>query len=188
MGVKGLELPAYDPRALQGLGLNYATSVRGGCHVYGYMTALEQVGVPIKMDPKSTDSVKVTQTIAKQDVTAFIDSTGMCLFTSFALSPVHYAAAITTATGIHIDANGVLTTGARIWTAQKLFNLKAGITKDADTLPKRLLSEPLQDKDFQGAVWKREELLGQYYKLRGWDTNGVPTPATLASLGLSSAT
>lgn len=156
MSVKGQELPAYDPRGLQGLGLNYSTSVRGGCHVYGYMTAVEHVyanyldklfytfsGVPAKLDPLNTGSDKVATTIAFQDLTAVIDSSGMCLFSSFALGCADYTAVLNAVTGLGYTEEEVMKVGARIWNCQKLFNLKGGISKEHDTLPRRLLTEPL---------------------------------------------
>ncbi|KAH3745497.1 aldehyde:ferredoxin oxidoreductase [Pelomyxa schiedti] len=186
MTVKGQELPAYDPRGLQGMGLNYSTSVRGGCHVYGYTTAVEHVGNPIKLDPKATDSNKVATVIAFQNTAAFIDAVGMCLFSSFALTADDYTdlfCAATGLTGIDKSTFGV-EVGERIWNAQKLFNEAAGFSSKDDTLPTRLLNQPLDFGDLQGQTWKREELLGQYYAQRGWDANGKPTPEKLTALGL----
>ncbi|KAH3759801.1 aldehyde:ferredoxin oxidoreductase [Pelomyxa schiedti] len=187
MSVKGQELPAYDPRGLQGLGLNYSTSVRGGCHVYGYTTAVEHVGCPVKLDPSAIDSSKVSTVIAFQDLTAFIDSVGMCLFSSFALGAAEYAKLAHVATG-GLTPNSdafAMEVGARVWNAQKKFNLAAGITPADDTLPKRLLVEPLQDLSFKGQTWHKEELLGEYYRQRGWDETGIPTNAKLVALGLA---
>ena len=183
MSVKKQELPAYDPRGLQGHGLAYATSVRGGDHVYAYMISPEVLGAPEKLDPYETVN-KPEWVKTFQDLTAAIDATGMCLFTSFALDADDYADLMTAATGILFDSEGILKVGERIWNLQKLFNLDRGMGMEADTLPPRLLEEPLQEGAPKGMVWKRDELLKEYYHVRGWDENGVPTTDKLKDLGI----
>jgi aldehyde:ferredoxin oxidoreductase len=183
MSVKKQDLPAYDPRGLQGHGLSYATSVRGGDHVYGYMIAPEVLGSPEKLDPYVSEG-KAGWVKIFQDLTAAIDATGMCLFTSFALDAQDYADLVAATTGMAMDADALLRIGERIWNLQKLFNIKVGYTRADDTLPERLLKEPLQDLAPKGRVWEREPLLDEYYALRGWDAEGVPTPEKLKELGL----
>ncbi len=183
MSVKRQELPAYDPRGLQGHGLAYATSVRGGDHVYGYMIAPEVLGSPEKLDPYSNDG-KAVWTKTFQDLTAFIDSSGSCLFTSFPLGPEDYGAMVSAVTGYEVDAGEVLRIGERIWNMQKVFNLKAGCTREDDTLPPRLLREPLTEGAPKGRVWEREPLLDEYYQARGWDREGRPTQERLRDLGI----
>lgn len=184
MSVKKQDMPAYDPRGLQGHGLAYATSVRGGDHVYGYMVSPEVLGSPEKLDPYTSEG-KAEWTKTFQDLTAAIDSSGMCLFSSFALGADDYAALIAATTGMGIDAGELLTIGERIWNLQKLFNLQVGYTKEDDTLPERLLTEPLKEGAPAGRVWEREPLLDEYYQVRGWDSDGVPTDETLNRLGLT---
>jgi len=183
MTVKRQELPAYDPRGLQGHGLEYATSVRGGDHVYGYMIAPEVLGSPQKLDPYTNEG-KAEWTKTFQDLTASIDSSGLCLFTSFAIGAPEYAAMISAVTGMPIDPPELLRIGERIWNLQHLFNLGAGCTKKDDTLPERLLSEPLREGATKGRVWQREPLLEEYYAVRGWDPEGRPTAKKLEELGL----
>ncbi len=183
MSVKRQELPAYDPRGLQGHGLAYATSVRGGDHVYGYMIAPEVLGSPEKLDPYSNDG-KAVWTKTFQDLTAFIDSSGSCLFTSFPLGAADYGAMVSAVTGYELDAGEVLRIGERIWNMQKVFNLKAGCTREDDTLPPRLLREPLAEGAPKGRVWEREPLLDEYYRARGWDREGHPTQERLRDLGI----
>ncbi|NYT06175.1 MAG: aldehyde ferredoxin oxidoreductase, partial [Methanomicrobiales archaeon] len=183
MSVKKQELPAYDPRGLQGHGLAYATSVRGGDHVYAYLIAPEVLGSPEKLDPYTSEGKPLWVKIF-QDLSAAIDASGMCLFSSFALDGKDYADLIAAATGMPLDADGLMRIGERIWNVQKLFNLKAGITKADDTLPERLLAEPLQEGAPKGRVWERQPMLDEYYGLRGWDADGVPTPAKLRELGI----
>ncbi|HOI57815.1 MULTISPECIES: aldehyde ferredoxin oxidoreductase family protein [unclassified Methanoculleus] len=186
MSVKRQELPAYDPRGLQGHGLAYATSVRGGDHVYGYMIAPEVLGSPEKLDPYLSEG-KAVWTKIFQDLTAFIDSSGACLFTSFPLGAADYGAMVSAVTGYDIDGAEVLRIGERIWNMQKIFNLRAGCTREDDTLPPRLLEEPLTEGAPKGQVWEREPLLDDYYEARGWDREGRPTPEKLRELGIGEA-
>ncbi|HOS81730.1 MAG TPA: aldehyde ferredoxin oxidoreductase family protein [Methanolinea sp.] len=184
MSVKKQDIPAYDPRGLQGHGLEYATSVRGADHVYGYMVSPEVLGAPVKLDPYTSEG-KAQWTKTFQDLTAAIDASGMCLFSSFALDADDYADLISAATGMSLTGKGLLHIGERIWNLQRLYNLKAGYTKDDDTLPPRLLNEPLREGAPKGRVWQRQPLLDEYYELRGWDKNGVPTRQKLEELGLA---
>lgn len=184
MSVKKQDLPAYDPRGLQGYGLATATSVRGGDHVYAYLISPEVLGAPEKLDPYTSEG-KDLWVKTYQDFTASIDAAGMCLFTSFALDADDYADLVTATTGMMMDATDFLLIGERIWNLQRLFNMKVGYTKADDTLPERLLTEPLQDGAPKGRVWERQPLLDNYYAARGWDNGGRPTPAKLKELGLT---
>ncbi|MTI94414.1 MAG: aldehyde ferredoxin oxidoreductase [Firmicutes bacterium] len=184
MSVKKLELPAYDPRGIQGMGLQYATTNRGGCHVRGYLISPEILGVPEKLDRFSLEG-KATWSKIFQDLTAAIDSMGLCLFTSFALGAEDYAELLNAVTGSEHTAESLLTAGERIWNVERLFNLEAGFTKADDTLPKRLLEEPMPDGPAKGKVHQLAELLPEYYEQRGWDANGVPTSAKLQELDIS---
>ncbi len=183
MSVKKQELPAYDPRGVQGLGLNYATSNRGGCHVRGYMTSPEILGIPEKLDNLSTkDKAQWTKTF--QDLTAAVDSSGLCLFLTFAIGAPEIAAQLTAATGVAYTADDVVRTGERIWNLERLFNLANGFTRADDTLPPRLLKEPIRQGPLKGSVHKLDEMLDEYYRVRGWDAEGKPTEAKLRELGL----
>ncbi len=183
MTAKKLEMPAYDGRAVQGIGLNYATSNRGGCHVRGYTTSPEVLGLPQKLDPADYQS-KPTWVKIFQDLTAAIDSSGMCLFTSFALGADDYAAFLKAATGFEYDAAEALKAGERIWNIERQFNLREGMDTAEDTLPSRLLNEPIPEGPAKGMVSHLPEMLPEYYKLRGWDAKGIPTTGKLEELGL----
>jgi len=183
MSVKKLELPAYDPRGVQGHGLNYATSNRGGCHVRGYVIGPEVLGMPEKIDRFSVEG-KAAWAKLFQDLTAVIDSLGMCLFTSFALTADDYCAMFNAVVGADWTTAEMLLAGERIWNLERLFNLKAGISPSEDRLPKRFLTEPVPEGASQGQVHRLAELLPQYYKERGWDAGGVPTQEKLAALQL----
>jgi aldehyde:ferredoxin oxidoreductase len=183
MSSKQQELPAYDPRGIQGYGLATATSVRGGDHVYGYLISPEILGAPEKLDPLVTKG-KAQWVKVFQDLSAAIDASGMCLFTSFALGADDYADLLTATTGMKIDAAELLKIGDRIWNLQKLYNIKRGFGRKDDTLPARLLNEPLKEGAATGQVWRREEMLDEYYTLRGWDREGTPTKEKQKELGL----
>lgn len=183
MTVKKQELPAYDPRAIQGQGLAYATSNRGGCHVRAYLISPEILALPEKLDrfdiAGKPEWVKIFQ-----DLTAAIDSSGLCLFTSFAMNADDYAEMLTAATGNTYDAASLLDAGDRIWNMEKLFNIDSGLGYADDTLPKRLLEEPIPEGPSKGEVSRLGEMLPLYYEVRGWDDKGVPTEAKLAELGI----
>lgn len=182
MTVKKQEMPAYDARGIQGIGLTYATSNRGGCHVRGYMISPEILGLPQPLDRFATED-KALWTKIFQDLTAVIDSTGMCLFTSFALGAAEYAEMINAATGTNYTPAELLEVGERIYNIERQFNKAAGMKPEDDTLPKRLLEEPIPDGPSKGEVSKLHILLPQYYELRGWE-NAFPTEATLKRLDL----
>ncbi|HUS88108.1 MAG TPA: aldehyde ferredoxin oxidoreductase family protein [Desulfosporosinus sp.] len=183
MSVKKLELPAYDPRGIQGQGLQFATSNRGGCHDRGYMISPEILGLPEKLDRESLEG-KATWVKISQDLTAVIDAVGMCLFTSFTLGLSDYAAIVNAVTGENYSDEELLACGERIWNNERLHNLKVGYTAAEDTLPKRLLNDPIPDGPSKGSVHRLAELLPQYYTERGWDEAGVPTPERLNILGM----
>ncbi len=184
MSVKKLELPAYDPRGVMGHGLQYATSNRGGCHVRGYIISPEILGLPEAVDRFSLEG-KATLAKGFQDLTAVIDSLGLCLFTSFALNADDYKDMLNAIVGLNLSTADVLKHGERIWNLERLYNIKAGIGPDQDTLPKRLLEEPIPDGPAKGHVHRLPELLPEYYTERGWDEKGTPTPAKLAELDIA---
>lgn len=184
MSVKKLELPAYDPRGVQGHGLQYATSNRGGCHVRGYLISPEILGIPMKVDRFALEG-KAALVKLFQDLTAVIDSLGLCLFTSFALNADDYRDLYNAITGADETTADMLAAGDRIWNLERLFNLAAGIDPSEDTLPNRLLTEPIPEGPSKGHVHQLAELLPQYYRERGWDPNGIPAQETLAVLGLA---
>lgn len=181
MSVKKQETPAYDARAIQGIGLEYATSNRGGCHVRGYVISTEVLGCPVKTDPLTTEG-KPELVKSFQDITALCDSLGMCLFTTFCLGLPELAALYRGDTDSDESDEDILLKGERIWNLEKLFNIGAGVEKD--TLPPRMLREELPTGPAKGKVNNLYEMLGEYYKARGWDADGIPTVEKLTKLGL----
>jgi aldehyde:ferredoxin oxidoreductase len=184
MSVKKQEMPAYDPRAIQGIGLNYATNNRGGCHVRGYTISPEVLGVPFKVDKDTIDG-KAELTALFQNLTAAIDSSGSCLFVTFGLGADELAAMLSTLTGVEYTAAGLIKCGERVWNLERLWNLKAGFSTKDDTLPKRMLEEPIVTGASKGQVSRLPEMLPLYYQVRGWDAAGVPTAEKLRELSLA---
>ena len=182
MSVKKQEMPAYDARAIQGIGITYATSNRGGCHVRGYMISPEVLGLPEQLDRTvTTDKAAWAKTF--QDLTAVIDSMGHCLFTSFAMGAPEYTDLLNAATGTTWTVEEVLNIGDRIYNIERMFNKSAGMKPEDDRLPKRLLEEPVSDGPSEGMVSQLPLTLPQYYEARGW-VNAFPTDETLKKLGL----
>ncbi len=183
MTVKKLEIPAYDPRGIQGHGLNYATSNRGGCHVRGYMISPEILGLPEKLD-RFTLEGKAQWTKIFQDLTAVIDSLGLCLFTSFAMGAQDYVDLYNAVAGTKHTTETLLEAGERIYNIEREFNLQSGVDPSQDTLPRRLLEDPIEEGPSKGNVHRLSELLPEYYVLRGWNENGIPTDERLRKLGI----
>ena len=183
MAVKGQEFPAYDGRGIQGMGLTYATSNRGACHLRSYTVASEILGVPEKTDPLVTEG-KAGLVRAFQDATAAVDSTGMCVFTTFAWTLEDFAPQIDAACEGAWTVERLLETGERIWNLERRFNLAAGFTKADDTLPPRLLREGPKTGPAEGKTSGLAEMLPEYYQLRGWTAEGEPTNETLHRLGV----
>ena len=182
MSVKKLEMPAYDARGIQGIGLGYATSNRGGCHVRSYTISPEILGLPVAID-RTTAEGKASWTKTYQDLTAVIDSMGLCLFTSFALGAPEYANLMNAGTGTTFTPEELLVAGERIYNIERLFNKEAGMKSEDDRLPKRMTEEPITDGPSKGMLSKLSITLPEYYEARGWE-NAFPTQETLVRLGL----
>jgi len=183
MSVKGLEFPAYDSRGIQGIGLNYATSNRGACHVRGYTVASEVLGIPVKTDPLATEG-KPGLVKAFQDATTIFDSAGVCLFTSFAWSVADVQPQLQAACEGDWSMDKLTLVGERIWNMERQYNLAAGFTAKDDNLPPRLTTEAAKTGPAKGMVSGLATMLPEYYEVRGWTPEGVPTAETMARLGL----
>jgi len=183
MSVKGQEFPAYDSRGIQGMGLAYATSNRGACHLRGYTVSSEVFGVPVKTDPLATEG-KPELVKAFQDATAAVDSSGLCIFTTFAWGLPDIAPQISAACGEDYSVEKLGLIGERIWNMERDFNNRAGFTAADDTLPKRLLTEPAKTGPAKGRVNDLAKMLPRYYEVRGWNADGTLKPETRQRLGL----
>ena len=183
MSVKGQEFPAYDARGIQGMGLTYATSNRGACHLRSYTVASEVLGIPVKTDPLVTEG-KPELVKAFRDATAEFDAAGICVFTSFAWTLADVQPQIDAACEGDWSMEKLNEVGERIWTMERQFNLAAGFTRKDDDLPARLKTEAAKVGPAKGLVSGIDKMIPEYYEVRGWTPEGVPTEETLARLGL----
>ncbi|MGD9136414.1 MAG: aldehyde ferredoxin oxidoreductase family protein [Desulfobacterales bacterium] len=191
MVAKGQDFAGYEPRGEQGMGLAYATSPIGASHMRGDPAYFELLGVPTTIDPLSyKDKPPI---VAKwQDVFAIIDAAGLCVFfsvrylTDLTLDarPVGIMELLNTATGANYALEELEMAGERICNAERLFLTRAGFSRKDDSLPSRMTHEPMPAGPAKGHVCHLEEMLGPYYKCRGWTEDGIPTPEKLRELGL----
>ena len=184
MHVKGLEIPGYDPRGAFGMALAYATSDRGACHQRAWTVRAEIEG---KLEPRFSTKGRARFVKETQDERAMCFSLVLCDFAP--LEVKHFVELLNKATGFNFTVEDYLKTGERIWNLTRLFNVREGITRKDDTLPPRFMEEPLPEGVTKGQVVTKEmldEMLDEYYALRGWDKNGVPTEEKLKELGLYS--
>mgnify|MGYP001447578552 CR=1 FL=1 len=173
MSVKGMEMPAYDPRGMQGQGLLYATSNRGACHMRGNMLGLEVLGLP-KMIDRFQVQGKSSYVVLHQNSAAAIDSLVICKFTNMGVAEEYFARTLSAVTGIDFATGDLIRIGERVYNLERLYNIREGFTRADDTLPPRLLNEPVVDGPSKGWVSHLPEMLDEYYRARGWDANGVP--------------
>ncbi len=176
MTAKGQGIPAYDPRGLKGMGLGYATSNRGACHLRAYTPAAELGVMPfgsLKVDPLEWKGkgglVKVFQ-----DIHAFSDSMDLCKFSAFAMGAEEYAQQYSAMVGVPFTTDDVLKTGERIYNLERHYNNLNGFREGSDTLPKRFLEEPSDQPGSIGNVCELDKMLVEYYEARGWKDGVVP--------------
>jgi aldehyde:ferredoxin oxidoreductase len=182
MQVKGLELPAYDPRGVQGHALAYATSNRGGCHLRAYLIGPEILGSPVLVDRDRIEG-KAGLVVLFQNLSAAMDSLVLCRFTTFAFGVEDYADLLSAATSLNVSGKDFLRIGERIWNLERLFNLREGFTMKDDCLPPRF-STPLPEGGSRNRIVHLKDMLSEYYALRGWDSQGKPTKSHLKGLNL----
>jgi aldehyde:ferredoxin oxidoreductase len=180
MTVKGQSIPAYDPRGLKGMGIAYATSNRGACHLRAYTPAAELLGVPEKLDPLAWEG-KGALTKLLQDLHAVSDSFDLCKFSAFAEGPEEYAAQYSAVTGAPMTTEALLRTGERIYNLERHYNNLAGYREGSDYLPKRFTEEPSNSPGSKGHVCELDLMLKEYYEVRGW-VNGVVPESKLKEL------
>jgi aldehyde:ferredoxin oxidoreductase len=187
MHVKGLELPAYDPRGSTGMALAYATSDRGGCHLRSWPIGDELLATEERMDLSSKE-FKAELVKTQQDLFCMINCSGMCLFATFAVNLKQITPFLHSATGIEAfrSSDDVMKIGERVNNLVRLFNIREGLTKDLDTLPERFFSVPLKEGSCRDRVVELDQLIDDYYLVRGWDETGVPEKDKLKELGIDS--
>ncbi len=184
MSAKKLEMPAYDPRGMQGQGLLFATSNRGGCHVRGNMLGPEVLALPRLIDRFATQG-KAGIVANHQNTAAVVDSLVLCKFANLAVSVEFFARLLTAVSGMVFSADDLMKVGERTWNMERLYNLREGFSKQDDTLPKRMLSEPVAAGPSAGHTVRLASMLTEYYQFRGWDEAGVPKKSKLEALGLA---
>jgi aldehyde:ferredoxin oxidoreductase len=184
MHVKGQGIPAYDPRGIQGMGIGYATSNRGACHLRGYTPAAEVVGNvlgPAEVtDPLAWEG-KGKLAMIFQNVHAMTDCLDLCKFSTFAESLDTFAAQFNAVTGLQYSASDLVRAGERVYNLERYYNNLNGFDAKDDTLPRRFLEEPSQEQGSRGHVCELDKMLAEYYEARGW-VNGVVPEAKLKEL------
>jgi aldehyde:ferredoxin oxidoreductase len=191
ISAKKQEFPGYDPRGSKGMGLLYATSNIGASHMAGDLAYMEVFGVPKKLDPLTIEE-KPWYIKHFEDIFAVIDAAGLCVFLSIRylfeptleVRPARVVDLLNYATGADYSADSLLEAGERIYNLERMFLVGAGFSRADDTLPPRMLEEPMPEGAAEGHVVELEEMLDAFYRVRGWDENGVPTREKLEALGL----
>ncbi len=189
---RGQEFAGYDPRGEKGMGLAYATSPIGASHMRGDPAYIEILGVPMLIDPLTWED-KPQLVKDWQDVFAVIDSAGLCVFFSIRnyvtqtkdIRPEGIMKLLNAATGTDYDMDTLMQAAERIFNAERLFLCKAGFSAKDDTLPMRIVKEPLPDGPAKGHVCELDKMLPIYYRVRAWQSDGWPTPEKLKELGLA---
>jgi aldehyde:ferredoxin oxidoreductase len=195
MHVKGLELPAYDPRAAKITGLGYVTSNRGGDHMNGYIQLPSFIDIPFMIVEDSTirnplvaDPQEVHVLIDMENALSVLDALGGCKFMAILLSANEIVDLVQAATGWDFDLDEFRKCGDRLQTMARAFCVREGLRRENDILPERLMSDPLPDGPARGMVLDRttlEKLKDPYYELRGWEiSSGIPTAAKLHELDM----
>ncbi|MFC6716739.1 aldehyde ferredoxin oxidoreductase family protein [Natrialbaceae archaeon GCM10025810] len=183
LAVKGQTIPAYDPRCMKGMGIGYATSNRGACHLRGYTPAAEILGIPEKVDPYEWEG-KGELTAAFQDLHAISDSFDICKFNAFAEGIEEYVLQYNGMTGRDVTEDELLEAGERIYNLERYYNNLAGFDASDDSLPERFLEDGIPGQGAsEGEYCELEEMKDEYYDHRGW-VDGVVPDEKLEDLGI----
>jgi aldehyde:ferredoxin oxidoreductase len=175
--IKGLEFPAYEPRSNYGMGLAYATSERGACHMRAF---------PMFADEPFDIELLSRMVVEGQDFNCIKWSMCFCDFWA-TITPDIISDLLTSGLGSPVTPEEIVTSGERIWNLIRLFNVGAGFRAKDDCLPPRIMQAPLGNGPHAGSVFEEEDFVkarSLYYRLRGWDEEGVPSREKLAELGL----
>jgi aldehyde:ferredoxin oxidoreductase len=195
MQVKGLELPAYDPRAAKICGLGYVTANRGGDHITSYVEAPTFIDVPLLViensaikDPLAADPQESRVVVDMENAFSTLDAIGCCKFMGMGLTSQDMVDLLVYATGWDLTLEEYMLCGERNYNLARAFSIREGIDREADILPDRLMQDPLPSGPAEGMVLDQESLekmKDAYYQFRSWDqATGIPTPEKLTALGL----
>ncbi len=193
MQVKGLELPAYDSRAVQITGLAYAVANRGGDHITAYIQGPTFLDIPFLVipdskinDPLVADPNEVHILVDLENVLTALDTFGACKFMGLCVASEEWVKLVEHCLGRSFTYEDMMRLGETAYNLARVFNVREGLSRAEDTLPPRLLEEPLPEGPAQGKVNENlPAMLDKYYELRGWDkATGKPTPDKLRELGL----
>ena len=191
MHVKGLELPGYDSRAAKITGLAYAVANRGGDHITAYIEGPAFLNMPFMIveDADIGDPLKEipeTSLVVKnfEDAFGIFDAIGGCKFMGMVLTAEDWAGLMSTLMGYEYTADDFRKTGERIYNLERAYIIREGFTRADDTLPPRLLEDPMPEGPAEGHVVNLDVLLDAYYEYRGWDEHGRPTKEKLEELDL----
>jgi aldehyde:ferredoxin oxidoreductase len=186
LDVKGQTIAAYDPRCMKGMGIGYATSNRGACHLRGYTPAAEILGIPEKVDPYDWEG-KGELCATFQDLHAISDSFDICKFNAFAEGIEEYIKQYNGMTGRDLTEEELMTAGERVYNLERYFNNLAGFDGADDSLPGRFVEgddEAIPGQGgSEGELCELSEMKTEYYEHRGWE-DGVVTDDTLERLDI----
>jgi len=194
MHVKGLEIPMHNPYRFKEMGLQYATSERGACHLRGFSMLpargilIPDIGLDKKLDGFTIDG-KAHVVKIMQDACRMVDALGICKFIVF-FGGIHLrniAKLYTAVTGWETTLEDLMKAGERIWMLQRTFNVRMGVRRKDDTLPRRFLEEPMVEGAAKGQIVELEPMLREYYAERGLDDEGKPRKEKLMELNLDFA-
>ena len=189
--VKGLTLPAHDPRCFNTMAVGYATSNRGACHLTSSAYFFEKTAVMPefgydKPRPRYTEGGEGLLNFHAQNLMGLMDSLKMCKFTIYGgVNMTEICEWYEAVTGIKTSVKEMSETGERIFNLKRLYNIRLGLRRKDDDLPERILSTPRRDEGTGDYTPCLEPMLDEYYRVRGWDDDGVPKPETMVRLGLS---
>ncbi len=189
---KKQEFPGYEPRGAKAMGLAYATSPIGGSHMRGDPAYFEIFGTTFSMDPLATKG-KAGPTKRIQDLSAIVDAAGLCIFfgarmlaeKNDTMTPTGMLQYLNTATGADYSLEELVNAAERIINAERMFIVNAGFDRKDDSLPERITKDPMPSGPAKGEVCDLNTMLDDYYKVQGWDNNGIPREETLRGLGLT---
>ncbi len=188
--VKGLDFPAHDPRAYNSLGVGYATSNRGACHLQGFSYAFERglkspdMGFPEVLDRFAVER-KGELAAKTQNLMSMFDSLKVCKFILNGGIDVHDLTDwLNAATGWDMTMDEFMQTGERLYNLKRMYNVRCGISRKDDVLPMRILAQPRRDGGAGQNLPPLGPMLDEYYRTRGWSDEGIPTPEKLMELGI----